>query len=63
MRRLCTSLMSLHCEQVNVFGALGIGLAVGGVLLATIWSDVPVMRDLTISATPRQVQVGRTFSF
>ena len=58
-----TVLTALHCEQVNVFGALGIGLAVGGVLLATIWSDVPVMRDLTISATPRQVQVGRTFSF
>ena len=38
--------------------------AVGvGVLLTTVWSDVPVARDLDIQAGPGQFTIGRTFGF
>ena len=51
------------CGQLwGVFG-LGAGLTVSGVLLATIWSDVPVARDLNFAAAPGRVTVGRTFGF
>ena len=49
-------------ELWGVFG-VGAGLTVSGVLLATIWSDVPVARDLDFTPTPGRVTVGRTFGF
>ena len=37
------------CDELGAVLGLGIGLTVGGALLATIWSDVPVMRNMTIA--------------
>ena len=51
------------CDDVQSTGALGLVLVGAGALLATIWSDVPVVRDLTIGATSGRVQVGRTFGW
>ena len=44
---------------------LGSGLALIGVgtLLMTVWSDVPVMRNMTIVPTRGGVQVGASFGF
>lgn len=46
-------------------GALygGIGLIAGGVLLATFWSDVPVMRNITVAPTLGGLRVGSSFGF
>ena len=41
----------------------GIGLAVTGVLLATVWSDVPANPHIDFAATPDRIQVGKTFGF
>ena len=43
---------------ISSFGLIGTGI-VGAIL----WSDMPVVRDLTISASPNRVQVGRTFGW
>lgn len=43
-------------------GAWG-ALATTGALLATIWSDVPVAREIQVNATPDRFTVGRRFSF
>ncbi|MXY57900.1 MAG: hypothetical protein F4Y41_16150 [Gammaproteobacteria bacterium] len=51
------------CDSVSAIGGVGVGIAVSGLLLATIWSDVPVVRDLQVGAAPGRVEVGRTFSF
>lgn len=37
--------------------------AAAGVLLATVWSDVPVAREIQVNATPNRFTVGRRFSF
>ncbi len=41
----------------------GIGIAVTGVLLATVWSDVPANARLDLAVTPDRIQVGKTFGF
>ena len=51
------------CDEVGSVAGLGIAMAIGGALLATIWSDVPAMQDLTIGVAPGRVQVGRTFKW
>ena len=43
---------------IPAFGLIGTGI-VGAIL----WSDMPVVNDLTISASPDRVQVGRTFGW
>lgn len=50
-------------EWIKATGYPGIGLAVAGVLLATVWSDVPANPHLDIAVTPNSVQVGKTFGF
>ena len=51
------------CDEVASVISLGLIVAGTGALLATIWSDVPVVRDLSIGAAPGRVQVGRTFEW
>ena len=59
------------CFDVDVdTGGVGTGVAVvgGGVLvvgalLATVWSDVPVVNSLDVVVTPQRIQVGKTFGF
>ena len=53
------------CETTwyKPLGFTGIGIATAGVLLATVWSDVPVMRNMTIAQTRGGVQVGASFGF
>ena len=41
----------------------GLGAIAFGTLLTTIWSDVPVARDLDVQVGPDRVTVGRTFGF
>ena len=41
----------------------GFGAATPGVLLATVWSDVPVARSVDVSATPGGFRIGKTFAF
>ncbi len=41
----------------------GIGLAVTGVLLATVWSDVPANPHVDFAVTPDRIEVGKTFAF
>ena len=41
----------------------GVGLAVTGVLLATVWSDVPANPHIDFAVTPNRIQVGKTFGF
>jgi hypothetical protein len=41
----------------------GIGVAVTGVLLATISSDVPANSQVDFAVTPGRVRVGKTFGF
>ena len=43
--------------------ALGAGMLVSGTLLATVWSDVPVVNSLDFSVTPHRVQVGKSFGW
>ncbi len=44
-------------------GFTGIGIATVGVLLATVWSDVPVMRNMTVAPTRGGIEVGASFGF
>ena len=41
----------------------GIGLAVTGVLLATVWSDIPANPHIDFAVTPDRIEVGKTFGF
>ena len=43
--------------------AAGGGLMVVGALLATVWSDVPVVNNLEVQVTPQRLQVGKAFGF
>ena len=45
------------------FAVFGGGMLVTGALLATIWSDVPVVNSLDFNVTPQRVQVSKTFGF
>ena len=45
------------------FAAMGGAMVVSGVLLATVWSDVPVVNSLDFTVTPHRAQVGKTFGF
>ena len=53
------------CETTwhKPLGFTGIGVAAAGVLLATVWSDVPVMRNMTVVPKRGGVQVGASFRF
>ena len=54
-----------RCETTwyKPLGFTGIGIATAGVLLATVWSDVPVMRNMTIAPTRGGAMVGASFGF
>ncbi len=41
----------------------GIGLAVTGVLLATVWSDIPANPHVDFAVTPDRIEIGKTFGF
>lgn len=41
----------------------GIGLAAGGALLATLWADVPVARDIRVGVVPGRFTVGGSVGF
>lgn len=43
--------------------AAGVGLIGTGVLLATVWSDVPVRPSIDFTVAPDRVEVGKTFGF
>ncbi len=45
------------------FAVVGGGMLVTGALLASIWSDVPVVNSLDFNVTPQRVQVSKTFGF
>ena len=51
------------CSQAAVLIWTGIGMATAGGLLATVWSDVPVVRNMTIAPTRGGLQVGASFGF
>ena len=51
------------CGQAGTKFVFGLGMIGSGVLLATIFSDVPVMRDMTIAPTRGGLQVGASFGF
>ena len=51
------------CDDVANTLTLGLVIAGTGALLATIWSDVPVVSNLIVSAGPRRIQAARSFSF
>ena len=41
----------------------GIGLAVAGALLVSVWSDIPASPYIDFAVTPDRIQVGKTFGF
>ena len=51
------------CSQAATLIWTGVGLATTGALLATVWSDVPVMRNLTVAPTRGGVHFGASFGF
>ena len=51
------------CGQAGAKVGAGLGLITAGVLLATVWSDVPVVRNMTVSPTRGGVQVGASIGF
>lgn len=42
---------------------VAVGLVGAGVMLATVWADVPANPSIDFAVTPDRVQVGKTFSF
>ena len=57
------SVCTRKTEWIKATGYPGIGLAVAGVLLATVWSDVPANPHIDIAVTPDGIRVGKTFGF
>ena len=57
INRSCTS------ETDKPLAYPGIAVVVSGVLLATVWSDVPVNPHIDLTVTPDRIQVGKTFGF
>ena len=51
------------CGQAWTKFGFGLGMIGSGVLLATIFSDVPVVRNITVAPTRGGVQVGASFGF
>ena len=51
------------CGQAWTKVGAGLGVATVGVLLATVFSDVPVMNAITIAPTQGGVQAGTSFGF
>ena len=47
--------------------ALGVAIAVGmigsGLLLATVWSDIPANPSIDFAVSPDRVQVGKSFGW
>ena len=43
--------------------APGVALAVGGILLATVWSDVEALSAVDVAVAPDRVHVGKTWGF
>lgn len=41
----------------------GVALVVGGVLLATVWSDVEALSAVDVAVAPDRVHVGKTWGF
>ena len=62
-RALREQLSVRSCVGTNtVFGA-SLGAMLGGALLVLAWSDVPAARDVSVSAAPGRVSVGRRFGW
>ena len=51
------------CGQARTKFGAGLGVATVGVLLATVFSDVPVMNAITIAPTQGGVLAGTSFGF
>lgn len=43
--------------------APGIAMAVGGVLLVTVWSDVEALSAVDVAVAPDRIHVGKTWGF
>lgn len=41
----------------------GVALAVGGVLLATVWSDVEALSSVDVAVAPDRIHVGKILGF
>ena len=56
---------SARAEKYRPKGLLygGLGMAAAGALLAVLWSDVPVMRDVSVSPTRGGVAIGSRIGF
>lgn len=56
---------SARAEKYRPKGLLygGLGMAAAGALLAVLWSDVPVMRDVSVSPTRGGVAIGSQIGF
>ena len=50
-------------ERYKPLISTGIGLAVTGALLVSVWSDVPANPHVDFALTPDRIQVGKTFEF
>jgi hypothetical protein len=50
-------------ERNNGLKYGGAALAIGGALVAGFWSDVPVMRQLRVAATPRGLRLSTSVGF
>ena len=44
-------------------GAIGLGMAGAGALLATIWSEVPLARRATVAAMPGELSIGTSYTW
>ena len=51
------------CGEAGTMTGIGIGLAVTGVLYATIWSDVPANRSIDLRVDPGRIAAGKTFGW
>ncbi len=50
-------------EWYKPLGFTGIGIALTGVLLATVWSDVPANPHIDLTVTSDRIEVDKTFGF
>ena len=60
---LGSAIAGQSCGQARTKFVFGLGMVGTGVLLATVFSDVPVVRDMTVAPTRGGVQVGASFGF
>ncbi len=66
MQEVCVvSLFLAGCvsEWHRPLGFTGIGMATVGVLLTSVWADVPVARSLDVQVSSDRVTVGRAFGW